>query len=56
MQNALLLNTCRYLATQIFGGMMAERWGGRHVVGISLFLSGLLNWYIIDFNTSQYHY
>lgn len=21
---------------------MAERWGGRHVVGISLFLSGLL--------------
>lgn len=28
--------------TSLIGGMMAERWGGRHVVGISLFLSGLL--------------
>lgn len=31
-----------YLVTSLFGGIMAERWGGRHVVGISLFLSGLL--------------
>lgn len=28
--------------TSLFGGFLAERWGGRHVVGISLFLSGLL--------------
>lgn len=28
--------------TSLLGGVMAERWGGRHVVGISLFLSGLV--------------
>lgn len=28
--------------TSLIGGVLAERWGGRHVVGISLFLSGVL--------------
>lgn len=31
-----------YLVTSLLGGVMAERWGGRHVVGISLFLSGIV--------------
>lgn len=31
-----------YLVTSLLGGAMAERWGGRHVVGISLGLSGLV--------------
>lgn len=31
-----------YLVTSLLGGVMAERWGGRHIVGISLLLSGII--------------
>jgi MFS family permease len=31
-----------YLATSLFGGVLSERYGGRHVIGFSLLLSGII--------------
>lgn len=31
-----------YLVTSLLGGILAERWGGRHVIGLAMFLSGIV--------------